>query len=57
MGESIYTIHSRTYYDFADVLCGSDTWSDVLRKQRLRVFWIRVLRRIFVLKREETTVG
>lgn len=47
---SIYTIHSTTYYDFADVLYGFDAWSVILRvEQRLRVFQNRVLRRIFVV--------
>jgi hypothetical protein len=36
---SIYTIHSTTYYNFADVLYGCDTWSLILREElRLRVF-------------------
>jgi hypothetical protein len=35
---SIYTIHSTIYYNFADVLCGYDTWSVILsEEQRLRV--------------------
>jgi len=38
------------------VLYGCETWSLTLREERkLRVFESRVLRRIFVLKRDEVT--
>jgi hypothetical protein len=38
------------------VWCGCETWSLALRKEhRLRVFENRVLRRIFVPKRDEVT--
>jgi hypothetical protein len=38
------------------VLCGCETWSLTLREERrLRVFENRVLRRIFVPKRDEVT--
>ena len=38
------------------VLCGSKTWSLILREEsRLSVFENRVLRRIFVTRRDEVT--
>jgi len=38
------------------VLYGSETWSLTLKEERrLRVFWSRVLRRIFGLKKDEVT--
>jgi hypothetical protein len=39
------------------VLYGCGTWSLTLRKERLRVFENRVLRRTFVPKRDEVTGG
>ena len=41
---------------FPFVLCGCETWSRTSREERrLRVFENKVLRRIFVSKRDEVT--
>jgi hypothetical protein len=46
----------KIYRIFPPVLCGSDTWSFILREEhRLRVFENRVLRKISGPEREEVT--
>jgi hypothetical protein len=50
----MFKIYNRVYF----VLYGCETWSLTLKEERkLRVFENRVLRRIFVPKRDEVTGG